>query len=693
MIATIKGYVTAFAATALIAAAVSACGGSGGGGPETGGQTMMPDDVDLSNVTLGFMAGADTLQIAAGQSAVHGDVEFTCTAGGRDCEVTVMVDADGGITAISTGGTVTAMNSDDYHNAVTPMNLDLAEVTLGFMAEAGTLQIAAGQSAVHGDVEFVCTAGGRDCEITVLVDANGEITATSTGGKVTAMNAPGYHQPLATEWRNNPTAEDLLDHWNDPEALANSLALSPVNQADIESRRALIMNLIDAAGSDPATSGTVLRNVDTDEIEIIGERDGITYGQWKGGSAGTLNIEFDWRFAESVGAATRARMERAGKSWSHRIMDKNRDREAPSGTMFVHEAGAFSRVRVERTLDEDVSTNGVLIFVLDQGANSGDYSSAYWYDPNYRPDVLDPWLASMLLSRRHHELTQLMAHEIGHALGIFPSLGGYTAYDNLVNRADHTFEGPQAVRANGGDPVPFQWWTSDLQPVAPGTPGATVDYSHPGDCDSIMSYCATAALEKPGELDFGFLADLGYDILDVDTASEPELYGYGAWGQYSAWGAGVERVLEYVDDGSEIAAHDQLRAGADAFGIAPSMDLVELHSSDSLGNATWTGSLIGVDLGSANLSPVFGDAELGVDLATLDGTAQFDNLTAYTDGEAVGFRSPDLTYDIEVTGNSFSDADGHLAGSFFGPSHEEMAGILNDRTPAVDLLAGFGGTR
>ena len=124
-------------------------------------------------------------------------------------------------------------------------------------------------------------------------------------------------------------------------------------------------------------------------------------------------------------------MERAGKSWSHWIMDKNRDREAPSGTMFVHEAGAFSRVRVERTLDEDVSTSGVLIFVLDQGANSGDYSSAYWYDPNYRPDVLDPWLASMLLSRRHHELTQLMAHEIGHALGIFPSLGGYTAYDNL----------------------------------------------------------------------------------------------------------------------------------------------------------------------------------------------------------------------------------------------------------------------
>ena len=494
-------------------------------------------------------------------------------------------------------------------------------------------------------------------------------------------------------WRNNPTAEDLLDHWNDADALKSTLGLSMVSQADIDSRKTLIRNLINSAGSDPATSGTILRNVDPDDIEIIGERDGVTYGQWKGGSAGTLNIKFDWLSAENVGAATRARMERAGKFWSHRIMDKNRDREAPSGTMFVHEADAFNPVRVERTLDENVSTNGVLIFVLDQGANSGIYSFASQYDPNYRPDVLDPWLASILLSRRHHESTYTMAHEIGHTLGIFPNLDAYTAYDNLVNRADHTFEGPQAMRANGGDPVPFQWWSSDFQPVAPSTPGATVDYTHPGDCDSIMSYCSAGTLERPSELDFAFLADLGYDILDADTASEPELYGYGAWGRYSAWGAGVERDLEYEDDGTDISARDQLRAGADAFGVAPSMTLAELHTAESLGSATWTGSLIGVDLGSAHLPPVFGDAELAVDLTTLDGSAQFENLTVHDDGEAIGFRSPDLMYDIGVTGNSFSDADGYIAGSFFGPAHQEMAGILDDQTQGVELLAGFGGTR
>ena len=583
-----------------------------------------------------------------------------------------------------------------------PDDVDLSNVTLGFMAGADTLQIAAGQSVVHGDVEFTCTAGGRDCEVTVMVDANGEITATSTGGMVTAMNAPGYHQPLATEWRNNPTAEDLLDHWNDPEALANSLALSPVNQADIQSRRTSIKNLIDAANSDSATSKTILRNVDPDEIEIIGERDGITYGQWKGGLAGTLNIEFDWQFAPNIDSKTRAQAERAGKFWSHRLLDDFGTHTVTAGTTMQITAEHAGAVPITVTYMQDVETDGVLITVTH--ATTDPMSSGGPYNADITPDDYEPWHGSMTLSQSNIDERQtignwwfvhVLGHDVGHVIGVVNYEGGWNVpvIEQYMNRQDATFEGPESQKANDGNPVPFQWIDADRHPVPPHTPGSTLDYGHLGVCSSLMAYCNEGEVYEPAELDFAYLDDIGYDILDADTASEPELYGYGAWGQYSAWGAGVERVLEYVDDGSEIAAHDQLRAGADAFGIAPSMDLVELHSSDSLGNATWTGSLTGVDLGSAHLSPVFGDAELGVDLATLDGTAQFDNLTAYTDGEAVGFRSPDLTYDIEVTGNSFSDADGHLAGSFFGPSHEEMAGILNDRTPAVDLLAGFGGTR
>ena len=89
------------------------------------------------------------------------------------------VGADGTVTATSTGGMVTAMNSDAYTTRITPMAIDLAPVTAGFMAGAGTVQVAAGQSVDHGDIEFTCAAGGADCEVMVMMDANGGITATS----------------------------------------------------------------------------------------------------------------------------------------------------------------------------------------------------------------------------------------------------------------------------------------------------------------------------------------------------------------------------------------------------------------------------------------------------------------------------------------------------------------------------------
>ena len=188
MIVSTKKYMTALASAAVLTLGLYGCGGGGGGGPVTDADGMTtPVAVDLSSVTAGFMAGAGTVQVAAGQSVVHGDVEFSCAAGGADCEVVVEIGADGTVTATSTGGTVTAMNSADYQNAVTPMSVDLAGVTAGFIADAGTVMIAAGASADHGDVAFSCAAGGRDCEITVAVDANGDITATSTGGTVTAM--------------------------------------------------------------------------------------------------------------------------------------------------------------------------------------------------------------------------------------------------------------------------------------------------------------------------------------------------------------------------------------------------------------------------------------------------------------------------------------------------------------------------
>lgn len=515
------------------------------------------------------------------------------------------------------------------------------------------------------------------------------------GGSPAANMMPDEETPIENEvimpmdrsastgWRSNRTAEDLLDHWNDPTVLRDALNLSQVSPTEFGARKTTIDNLLQMAQG----QGTGIDNIQADDIEIIGERDGITYGQWKGGPAGTLNIEFDWRFAEDIDTETRARMERAGKSWSYRLMDKNRTRVTPTEWTFFYEEGLFALADIERTLDEAVTTNGVLVFVIDPAANSTGWSAADWYDPYYTPDVLDPWLASLLLSRQHQQDTALMAHEIGHVLGIFPGPDGYPAYDNLVDNADHTFNGPRTIEANEGQPLPFQWLNAQSEYVEPNTPGAEVDYSHPGDCDTIMAYCSD--LEVPSELDFAILDDLGYDILDADTASDPELYGYGAWATYSAWSAGVERDL---DNTRPISSADRLRAGVNAFGIHPTESFADVHSALE-GEVTWMGSLIGIDLGSAKLPPVFGDAELNVNLVTLDGQAMFEGLTVHNGGVSSPFRASTLMYGIAVDGNGFHDESGRISGSFYGPAHEEMAGVLDDRTAEVNLLAGFGGIR
>ena len=641
----------------------------------TGGVPSIAVAYGSWDLPLGHGLAAGEIRVAPGASRELGNVVVSCPAGGAACVATVA--AGGTASYARTGGVPTVMAA--YGSWTLPPGHGLA---------AGEIRVAPGASRELGHVVVSCPAGGAACVATVAAD--GTASYVRTGG-TPSVAIWGYAQ-------DNPTAQDLLDHWNDPQTLRSALALSGLSRSDTAERKQDLHALLDVANGDPGNAGVRFRNVRPENMEIIGERDGITYGQWKGGPAGTLDIEFDFRFVHGYDSELmRAGMEREGKLWSWRLKD----------TFEEHVIKRGSRIHVSHpkyvSLNQDVPVDGLLVFVFEEPSVWAG-APAQPTRPNvnhFQPlwgGVRYPDLGPIVEALGHDPMTRVwaMAHELGHILGV----GGWNTLidapsgEHLINRENHTFEGPEATRANNGQPVPFQWWFEERKmAVAPGTPGATPDYGHLGVCDSLMSYGATCADGEtvpsvPAEIDFAFLADIGYEVLDASTASEPEVYGWGAWGRYSGWGAGVQRTLWLSAEDKFV---DRLRAGADAFGIAPGTALAD--NSALMGAVTWTGSLIGVDLGQDMLPPVLGDAQLRVELSSLRGTARFDDLTVFVENEAAPFRSPSVEHAIEVTGNTFSDADNRISGGFYGGAHEEMAGVLNDRRPDVNLVAGFGGKR
>lgn len=131
-----------------------------------------------------------------------------------------------------------------------------------------------------------------------------------------------------------------------------------------------------------------------------------------------------------------------------------------------------------------------------------------------------------------------------------------------------------------------------------------------------------------------------------------------------------------------------------AYGIRPTTTLA--NNRRLSGSATWTGALLGL---TSSAEAVAGDAAIGVNLATMTGTADFTALEKWTARSAPGAAGTrtqwlhgDLGYTIAVPGNAFTRTGGDagtLTGIFTGRSHEGAAGTL-DR---ADLTAAFGASR
>lgn len=131
-----------------------------------------------------------------------------------------------------------------------------------------------------------------------------------------------------------------------------------------------------------------------------------------------------------------------------------------------------------------------------------------------------------------------------------------------------------------------------------------------------------------------------------------------------------------------------------AYGYMPDNNLAENHSLS--GYVSWIGVLLGLTPKAASVA---GEAEIGVNLGTLTGRADFRNLETWgartTPGEAgsgTEWLDGDLGYSIAVRGNTFkqtSGDEGVVTGIFVGRRHEGAAGTLERQ----DLTAAFGASR
>ena len=129
-----------------------------------------------------------------------------------------------------------------------------------------------------------------------------------------------------------------------------------------------------------------------------------------------------------------------------------------------------------------------------------------------------------------------------------------------------------------------------------------------------------------------------------------------------------------------------------ANGYTPDNDLA--HNAALSGTVSWEGALVGFTPAAA---AVAGDAEIGVNLGTLTGRADFTELeewagTPRAAGTGTTWLDGDLGYTIAVMGNTFRETGGdagRLTGIFTGRSHEGVAGTLE----RSDLTAAFGASR
>ena len=407
---------------------------------------------------------------------------------------------------------------------------------------------------------------------------------------------------------------------------------------------------------------------DGDTLAVLGERGNVTYGRWSGGPADTLSIEFDVQHATRElqdDRLFRAALERAGKTWSRRIADTWQEWEREAGEWKGQLIGDQGRGWRELFVGpEGETSNGLVIYVtdvdLDTGGHGGPDSILPGNDWEPHTGVIAFDLDYFEEAAREDYVFHTMVHEIGHVLGAWDGREFMETYAPFTDFDAGTWTGPNVVAEYGGH-APFQddsdrhgWHDGERHPDA-----STFDFAHSGICASVMAYCTQSdALPAflPAEVDFAFLGDLGLTIRP--ETERPETYGLAGWLEHSAFTISVFRELDvsladpqsrYFMSGApwtDLDTVDLLWAEVDAFGRQSTGS--PATSFPLLGTVSYAGGLIGTAVDLRGLPPVYGDANLSVDLAELRGKASFTSLETAYDGERYVFGDGSLHYPISV---------------------------------------------
>ena len=531
---------------------------------------------------------------------------------------------------------------------------------------------------------------------------------TGAGDGLKAGTTPGAVR-LAGLPRNNPEADDLLDHWGHRQVARITESLSLTGPAAGDGAEGL-RTLRTVAQTD--NEGSVAPDLrDDDEVRVLGSRRGITYGRWAGGPADTLSINFTLSPAMQEKPGFRALLERAGKAWSHRIADTWSTWDRAAGEFkgwLINGTNPDIAVRVGE--GGEVSTS-LEIDIREQDLPS--YAAGWALEGIRPPGSWEPRFGSIEVDTPHFagapetHLFATLAHELGHVLGAWKGGTETESYAPYTDTEAGTWTGANVVAVYGG-PAPFQdqadpkaWLDGKRDLLA-----SQYDFTHSGVCVSLMAYCRDNAAQPaflPHAIDFAFLADLGLTV--TEETLRAETYGLAGWTDHAAFTLSVSRDLRvtladpqpYYDaaanTGKTLDVMDLLRVGVDVFGHRSTGDILQSHAADGVpGTVRYAGGLIGAAIDRATLPPVTGDASLALDLGTLDGRASFTSLAVHAGGTSEIFAGGRLYYPFELSANAImgTGEGSTLRADFYGPAHEDVAGALHD--PTAGLLASFGAT-